>query len=43
MPELRYDAFSSSVSGAPDQAFIKNNGTPINNTFTGLIAATYTF
>jgi hypothetical protein len=43
MPELRYDVFSNAVSGSPDDAFIKNNGTPINNTFTGLIAATYVF
>jgi len=43
MPELRYDAFSNAVSGSPDDAFIKNNGTPINNTFSGLVAVTYTF
>ena len=43
MPELRYDAYSSSLTGAPDQAFLKSNGSPINNTFTGLIAATYVF
>jgi hypothetical protein len=43
MPELRYDAYSSSLSGAPDQAFLEKNGSPTNNTFTGLIAATYVF
>ncbi len=43
MPELRYDAYSSSLSGAPDQAFLQKNGSPTNNTFTGLIAATYVF
>jgi hypothetical protein len=37
MPELRYDTYST------DQAFLKNDGTPTKNTFTGLLAATYTF
>jgi|KBSMisStaDraftv2_1062788.scaffolds.fasta_scaffold02514_6 hypothetical protein len=36
MPELRYDASS-------EDAFIKNDLAPTKNTFTGLIAATYTF
>jgi len=37
MPELRYDTYSN------DELFIKNDGAPTKNTFTGLIAATYVF